>query len=281
MRADGTPVPHSSIRCGGSCRSSCRRGTAPSCSSSRTSRPRRCVALLERAERGRPADRRVTLLPLRALRHRRRAHGVPAAQPLRRRQPPLRPPRHLARASAPSSGCERDAPHLHGQDRVPARRAAAGDGRPPARRRSARAAPAARPPPTARSRASSACPAPLLRLAVRAQRVLDGWNLLPAALIKDDPLYASAFIANLGSVGLDAAFHHLYDYGTMPDLRHHGPRAPRAARAGRRQRRQPRGVHAALHLRRARRGRLLCRARARTPGRVPRRSRTQLTAGAG
>jgi hypothetical protein len=59
-------------------------------------------------------------------------------------------------------------------------------------------------------------PGPLLRFAVRAQRVLDGWNLLPTALIKDDPLYASAFIANLGSVGLDAAFHHLYDYGTIP-----------------------------------------------------------------
>src|SRR5262249_34810851 len=59
-------------------------------------------------------------------------------------------------------------------------------------------------------------PAPLLRLAVRLQRVLDGWNLLPAALIKDDPVYASAFIAHLGSVGLDAAFHHLDDYGTIP-----------------------------------------------------------------
>jgi hypothetical protein len=59
-------------------------------------------------------------------------------------------------------------------------------------------------------------PAPVLRLAVRAQRVLDGWNLLPTALIKDDPLYASAFVANLGSVGLDAAYHHLYDYGTIP-----------------------------------------------------------------
>jgi len=59
-------------------------------------------------------------------------------------------------------------------------------------------------------------PGPLLRLAVRAQRVLDGWNLLPPALTRDDPLYASAFIANLGSVGLDAAYHHLYDYGTIP-----------------------------------------------------------------
>jgi hypothetical protein len=59
-------------------------------------------------------------------------------------------------------------------------------------------------------------PAPLLRLAVRAQRVLDGWNLLPPSLTRDDPMYASAFVANLGSVGLDAAFHHLYDYGTCP-----------------------------------------------------------------
>jgi hypothetical protein len=59
-------------------------------------------------------------------------------------------------------------------------------------------------------------PGPLLRLAVRAQRVLDGWNLLPTALIKDDPLYASVFVANLGSVGLEAAYHHLYDYGTTP-----------------------------------------------------------------
>jgi len=59
-------------------------------------------------------------------------------------------------------------------------------------------------------------PAPLLRLAVRLQRRLDAWNLLPAALTRDDPLYASVFVANLGSVGLDAAFHHLFEYGTIP-----------------------------------------------------------------
>jgi hypothetical protein len=59
-------------------------------------------------------------------------------------------------------------------------------------------------------------PAPVLRWAVRMQRRLDGWGLLPKALIADDPLYASAFVANLGSVGLDAAFHHLYEYGSIP-----------------------------------------------------------------
>ena len=59
-------------------------------------------------------------------------------------------------------------------------------------------------------------PMPVLRFAVRMQRRLDAWGLLPRALIADDPLYASAFVANLGSVGLDAAFHHLYEYGSIP-----------------------------------------------------------------
>jgi hypothetical protein len=59
-------------------------------------------------------------------------------------------------------------------------------------------------------------PGPVLRAAVKMQRILDGWNLLPSSLLADDPLYASAFVANLGSVGLDAAFHHLYEYGTIP-----------------------------------------------------------------
>ena len=59
-------------------------------------------------------------------------------------------------------------------------------------------------------------PPPLLRLTVRLSRRLDAWGLLPASLIADDPLYASAFVANLGSVGLDAAYHHLFEYGTIP-----------------------------------------------------------------
>lgn len=48
------------------------------------------------------------------------------------------------------------------------------------------------------------------------QRKLDGLNLLPAALTKDDPLYTSMFIANLGSFGLDAPFHHMFEHGTAP-----------------------------------------------------------------
>jgi hypothetical protein len=44
----------------------------------------------------------------------------------------------------------------------------------------------------------------------------DDLNLLPRAFIAGDPFFASAFVTNLGSVGIDAAFHHLYDYGTIP-----------------------------------------------------------------
>ena len=59
-------------------------------------------------------------------------------------------------------------------------------------------------------------PRSLLAFAMWLQRVADHFNLLPAAMITPDPLYASAFIANLGSVGIEAPFHHLYEYGTVP-----------------------------------------------------------------
>jgi hypothetical protein len=55
----------------------------------------------------------------------------------------------------------------------------------------------------------------LLRAAVGLLRLLDRVNLLPAFMIRDDPMYASLFLANLGSVGIDRAWHHLYEYGTV------------------------------------------------------------------
>ena len=45
--------------------------------------------------------------------------------------------------------------------------------------------------------------------------LLDRWNLLPGALTRNDPMYASLFVANLGSVGIDRVWHHLYEYGTV------------------------------------------------------------------
>ena len=49
---------------------------------------------------------------------------------------------------------------------------------------------------------------------VKAADVLDGLGLLPRAMIEPDPLYASCFVANLGSVGHEAGWHHLWERGT-------------------------------------------------------------------
>jgi hypothetical protein len=59
-------------------------------------------------------------------------------------------------------------------------------------------------------------PSLLVRGLIALQRWLDAWNLLPFSLIKNDPLYASMFVANLGSVKLEAVHHHLYEYGNIP-----------------------------------------------------------------
>jgi len=45
---------------------------------------------------------------------------------------------------------------------------------------------------------------------------LDYFNLLPRSFIENDLFYASLFVANLGSVGLEAGYHHLYEYGNIP-----------------------------------------------------------------
>lgn len=58
-------------------------------------------------------------------------------------------------------------------------------------------------------------PGPLVGWLVRLVRRLDRWNLLPWFMMRDDPMYASLFLANLGSAGVSDAFHHLYEYGTV------------------------------------------------------------------
>ncbi|MBP7401171.1 MAG: 2-oxo acid dehydrogenase subunit E2 [Clostridia bacterium] len=54
----------------------------------------------------------------------------------------------------------------------------------------------------------------LLRFLVSMVRVLDFHGLLPHALIDILPFYSSIWISNLGSIGADAPFHHLYEIGT-------------------------------------------------------------------
>ena len=59
-------------------------------------------------------------------------------------------------------------------------------------------------------------PAFLLTLLIGLLKRLYAWGLAPRSLVDTDPMYTSAFIANLGSIGLDAAYHHLYEHGNCP-----------------------------------------------------------------
>jgi hypothetical protein len=59
-------------------------------------------------------------------------------------------------------------------------------------------------------------PAFAVRLMVLALRGADSLGLLPRKMIDDDPLFTSVFVANLGSLGMDAGYHHLWEYGTCP-----------------------------------------------------------------
>jgi hypothetical protein len=62
----------------------------------------------------------------------------------------------------------------------------------------------------------SRIPRPVLRLGVKVLRLLDYYNILPAGFIKNDAMYTSIFSANLGSLGMKAGLHHLYEWGTCP-----------------------------------------------------------------
>jgi hypothetical protein len=59
-------------------------------------------------------------------------------------------------------------------------------------------------------------PALFIEIIVRLVALLDFFNLAPRSLLEHDPMYTSVFVANLGSLGLDAAFHHLYEHGNCP-----------------------------------------------------------------
>ncbi|HSO34386.1 MAG TPA: hypothetical protein VLT33_17740 [Labilithrix sp.] len=65
-------------------------------------------------------------------------------------------------------------------------------------------------------RLAFAVPSFVLRMAVHVLRWLDAVNLLPASMIASDPMYTSLFLANLGSVGIDDTFHHLFEWGNCP-----------------------------------------------------------------
>lgn len=58
-------------------------------------------------------------------------------------------------------------------------------------------------------------PGLLRRLVFVAYRGLEAFGMFPRVFIDNDPLYASLFLTDLGSLGMDPAYHHLYEYGTI------------------------------------------------------------------
>lgn len=58
-------------------------------------------------------------------------------------------------------------------------------------------------------------PSFLARWVVGFCKFLDKRNLMPKAIIDVSPFHASAFLTNVGSIGLDAVYHHIYNFGTI------------------------------------------------------------------
>ena len=55
----------------------------------------------------------------------------------------------------------------------------------------------------------------LLKFAINTLMFLDRHNHLPKPIIHASPFHSSAFLTNVGSLGIDAVYHHIYDFGTV------------------------------------------------------------------
>ena len=60
----------------------------------------------------------------------------------------------------------------------------------------------------------SLIPTFFLKIAVSFIMFLDKHGMLPKTIINASPFHTSAFLTNVASLGIDAIFHHLYDFGT-------------------------------------------------------------------
>jgi len=54
--------------------------------------------------------------------------------------------------------------------------------------------------------------------AIKTYDNLDKINLLPKSIIDLSPFHSSIFVTNVGSIGLDTIYHHIYNFGTVRNL---------------------------------------------------------------
>lgn len=47
-------------------------------------------------------------------------------------------------------------------------------------------------------------------------KTLDYFSLLPSSFVRSDAFFSSVYLANLGGIGLDPVFHHMYEFGNTP-----------------------------------------------------------------
>lgn len=59
-------------------------------------------------------------------------------------------------------------------------------------------------------------PGVLLKFAVWLLKTLDYFGLLPKFLLEVSPFHGSVFFTSMGSLGIPAIYHHLYDFGNLP-----------------------------------------------------------------
>lgn len=62
--------------------------------------------------------------------------------------------------------------------------------------------------------ALSLVPDGLIRVAVRFLMFLDKHGLMPRKIIDASPFHTSVFLTNVGSLGIDSIYHHIYNFGT-------------------------------------------------------------------
>ncbi len=62
--------------------------------------------------------------------------------------------------------------------------------------------------------ALSLVPDTFVRWAVKILRFLDKYGLMPKFVIDASPFHTSVFLTNVGSLGIDSIYHHLYNFGT-------------------------------------------------------------------
>ena len=61
-----------------------------------------------------------------------------------------------------------------------------------------------------------AIPGVLLKFTVWALKTMDYFGLLPKFLLELSPFHGSVFFTSMGSLGIPAIYHHLYDFGNLP-----------------------------------------------------------------